>query len=78
MQFLTPFHQVLLTVDLDGSNIILPSTFVPFAEGNFTLRISSLPSYEMPTVQPVPPWPVAKVLTLHYTSLQICPVIVLT
>jgi len=52
--------QVLLTVDLEGPNIILPSTFVPFAEGQFTLRISCLPSAEMPTIQPVTPWPVAK------------------
>jgi hypothetical protein len=55
--------QVLLTVELEGTNIILPSTFVPFAEGLFTLRVSCLPSAEMPTVQPIAPWPVAKVIT---------------
>jgi len=52
--------QVILSVDVEGPNIILPSTFAPFTEGLYTLRVSCHPSSEAPVVRPIPPWPVAK------------------
>lgn len=52
--------QVILSVDLEGPNIILPSTFAPSTEGLYTLRISCKASAIAPTVEPIPSWPLSQ------------------